>query len=180
MSASTYWKNFAHSTLVFSDGTAGTPLTHTADTDLGTLQITGMVPGLRESSNYERKGNHVSTAFTTRKYPEMTVTFALPTWKDTANGTISDFILATAGTPFAARVSVAAPTGATQGKIPFAYNLAAALEGTDYGDASDSSGTLTKCKVTDFNPLAEGDPNEISLSAQVLGAITGDFAASEA
>lgn len=175
-----YYKNFSHSTIVLTDGTSGTALSHTADTDQGNMSITGVVPGLRESSDYERKGAWVSSAFTTRKYPELSLSFFLAAWKDTGSGTISDFVLGTTGTPYASRVSTIAPSGATAGKVPFACSIAATLEGTDYGDSADHTGTLTKCKITTFDVLQEGDPNTVNLSAKVLGAITGDFAASEA
>lgn len=178
--SSNYVKNFSMGTFVFSDGTTPTPLAHTADTDLGTMSISGVVPGLREASDYERKGAYCSSAYTTRRYPEMSLSFHMTAWTDASAGTISDFLLGTSGTPFATRVSTLAPSGAAAGKVPFGFSLAATIEGSDFGDASDHSGTLTKCRLTDFSPLQEGDPNEMSISATVLGAITGDFAASEA
>ena len=172
-------KNFTHGTLVLSDGTAMTALSHTCTMDLGTLQIGDVVPGLRETSDYERKGARTSSAYTTRKYPSFSLTFQMAAFTDTGTGTISDFILGTAASPFAARKSTIAPTGATAGKVPFAFDAALTIEGTNYGDSADHSGTLTDVRIESWS-FSEGDPNEVSITGVVLGAITGDFAASVA
>jgi hypothetical protein len=174
-----YLKNFTMGSLVLTDGTTPAALSHTCDMDLGTVQLSGVVPGLRETSDYERKGRYVSSAYTTRKYPSLSVTFQMATFTDTSAGTISDFILGTAGTPFAARVSTIAPSGATAGKVPLACDAAFAIEGTDFGEASDISLTVADWRIEEWG-FSEGDPNEITLSGPVLGAIGGDLAVTEA
>lgn len=171
-------KNFSQSTIVFRDGT-GTPLTHTATTDVGDLAIGGLLPGLRASSNYERKGAFKSAGFTTRSYPTVSLSFQFAEFTDTSSGTLADFIFATSGTPYAARVSTIAPSGATAGKIPFACDIVLTIEGTNYGDSADHTITLNDVKITSFD-FAEGDPNSVSLTGEILGAISGDLGITEA
>lgn len=175
-----YYKNFSHSSWVLTDGTAMTALTHTLDTESGTAQITGVLPGLRAAEVYERKGKFVSAAFGARAYPTFSIEANLARWTETGSGTTSDFILGTAGSPYSARVSTIAPSGATAGKVPFACDVAGTLEGTDFGDSADHSGTMNDWLVESYDPLQEGSPSKIAMSGRVLGAITGDFAASEA
>lgn len=170
-----FYKNFTMATIVFTDGTSGTALTHTCDADKGTLQIGDIVPGLRSAADYERKGQWVSSAFTNRRYPSFSLTFNMAKWKDTSTATVTDFILGTSGTSYATRKSTILPSGGTSGKVPFACDISITIEGTNYGDSADHAAVLTDVRIDSY-AFAEGDPNEITVTGVVLGAITGDLA----
>ena len=60
---------------------------------------------------------------------------------------------------------------------PYAVHVTLDIEGTDFGDAADISITANDCHVSDIG-LSEGQPSTLSFSAEVLGAISGDVAAS--
>ncbi len=172
-----YYKNFSHGSLVVTDGT-GSPLSHTVDVDDGTLQISDIVPGLRESSDYERKGAWVSSAFTTRKYPTVTISCNFAKFRDTSSGTFYDMLFGTTGTPYAAAVSTVAPSGAAADKVPMAFTLALTIEGTNFGDSEDHTATFAKCRIESFS-FSEGDPSKVALTFKVLGAITGHIPTAE-
>lgn len=173
MAAGQYFKNFTHGTLQLTDGSA-VPLVRVCDMDKGTISITNVAPGLREVVDYERKGQYCSSAFTTRKYPILSVTFNYARWKDTANGTITDLIMATTGTPYSGRTSTIAPTGATV-EVPLALDAQITIEGTDFGDSADHVGGALDWRIDEYT-FTEGDPNEVTLTGPVLGALTDDFA----
>ena len=172
-----YYKNFTHGSLVVTDGT-GTPLSHTVDVDDGTIQISDMVPGLRESSDYERKGVWVSSAFTTRKFPTLQLSCNFTKFRDTSSGTLLDMLFGTTGTPFAASVSTIAPSGATADKVPVAVTLALTIEGTNFGDSEDPTVTFAKARIESVS-FSEGDPNKVTFAFKVLGAISGHLPTTE-
>lgn len=171
-----FYKNFTQSSHTWTDGTAMTALTHTLDTEQGNMQIGGVVTGLRNVGVYQRKGQVVSIAYEDRAFPTASITANLSIWTDGSSGTAIDFILAAAGGPYASRASTVAPSGATAANVPFTFDWAVTIEGTNFGDSADLSGTLEDFLVRDLAPLAEGSPDTLSFSGDCLGALTGDFA----
>lgn len=172
-----HYKNFTMSSWTLTDGTSGTALTHTLLTETGSASITEVTPGqLREIEIYTRKKAFVSAAHGAPKFPIFSLDAAMEAWKETSSGTLTDFFLGTTGTPYANRVSTIAPSGAAADAVPFACDIAGTIEGTDFGDSADHSGTMTDAIITSFTPLEEGSPNMIKFSATVVGALTGDFA----
>lgn len=171
-----FYKNFTHSSHVWTDGTAMTALTHTLDTEQGNMQIGGVKPGLRNVGIYQRKGQVVSIAYEDRALPTASITANLSIWTDSSSGTALDFLLAAAGGPYASRASTLAPSGATAANVPFTFDWAVTIEGTNFGDSADLSGTLTDFLITEIAPLAEGSPSTLNFSGECLGDLTGDFA----
>ena len=179
MAISSFAKNFSHGSLIIKDGT-GTPLTHTLTVDMGDYAIAGVVPGMREVTDYERRGVYYSSAFTTRKYPTVTFTCLLNEFANSAvgEGSVIDFLFAQTG-DYSARVSTIAPSGATAGKVPFACSIHFTLETSSFGDGTDEELVATKCRIESVD-FAEGDPNTLTFSFKVLGAMTGPWAATPA
>jgi hypothetical protein len=167
-----YLKNFAMGTLTLSDGTSPTALTFALDMDNGDIQITGLRPGLRESQPYERKGQFVSEAFTTRRYPTVTLTFQFEAFSLAAGGTIADWVFGDGA--HSARVGTLTPSGATDSKVPFACDASLVVEGSDYGDSGDHTLSWDDWVITDFG-FSEGDPNTFSISGEVRGAFGDDL-----
>lgn len=175
--AGDFYKNFTMGTVVLSDGT-GTPLTITLDIDNGDVSLTGVTPGLRNSSDYQRKGQYQCSAFTDRAFPTLSFTANMAEFTDTSSGTLIDFIFAKSGTPYGARIPTIAPAGATAARIPFTCDFQLTIEGTNFGDGADHVFGADNVKMTvDF---AEGDPNTFTINGTVLGALTDDWAVTEA
>jgi len=175
MAVSSFAKNFSHGSLVAKDGT-GTPLSHTLTVDMGDYAIAGVVPGGREVTDYERRGVYYSSAFTTRKYPTITFTCMLNEFANSGagDGSFIDFLFAQTG-DYSALVSTIAPSGATAGKVPTAITLEFTLETSSFGDGTDEVLVATKCRIESVD-FAEGDPDLLTFSFKVLGAMTGPWA----
>lgn len=171
-----FYKNFTHSSHTWTDGTAMTALTHTLDTEQGNMQIAGVQIGLRNVGVYQRKGQVVSIAYEDRAFATASISANLGVWTDTSSGTALDFLLAASGGPYASRASTLAPSGATAANVPFTFDWATTLEGTNFGDGADLSGTLEDFLIRDISPLNEGSPSTLNYSGECLGALTGDFA----
>ncbi len=165
-------KNFSMATITLTDGTAVTPLTYVLDADMGDLSISGVRPGLRNSTPYERKGQHINDAFTTRAYPTATLTFMMDEFTKAAGGTIGDWVFAVGA--HSARIGTLTPTGATDSKVPFATDFSIVVEGTDFGDSTDATWSFKDWVITEFG-FAEGDPNTFSITGEVRGAFADDL-----
>jgi len=171
MAKSTYAKNFTHGTITLTGGATPTPLTLVLDCDNGDISVTGLVRGLHEVIKYERRGLLKSVARGNRIYPSGGMTIIMAQFTDAGAGTVSDFLTAKVGSAYAARVGTLG-TGR-----PDAIDIGISIEGTDFGDDFDHAFTMEDCRVSlDF---AEGDPDQFSLSWEVMGDITGDLAYSQ-
>lgn len=168
---STYIKNFTHGTVRILDGT-GTPLAIIAECDNGDINVSGLVDGLGEIIKYERRGRLKSVARGARVYPSGGMTAQWAQFTDATNGTIEDMLTGKSGSAYAARV------GTLGAGRPVTFDIEVTIEGTDFGDDFDHTFTMEDCRIT--HDWSEGDPNTLSLSWEILGAITGDLAYSEA
>ena len=157
-------KNFTHGTLVISDGTTPTAISLTLDCDNGDLSITGLAETQNEVAAYECRGDLISIAHTNRTYPTFTLTAKMAEFTLASGGTVADALLKISGGAFAAAVSTSANTDV------YTVDLLLTVEGTDFGDASDHTATITDAHCTvDFS---EGDPNQFSISGTVYGSVT--------
>jgi hypothetical protein len=169
---STYAKNFTHGSVKILDGTSVTPLEVSLDCDMGDISLSGLVDGLYEIIKYERRGRLKSVARGTRVYPSGSLTAMWAQFTDVDAGTVEDMLSGHAGTAYAARI------GTLGAGRPVTFDIVVTIEGTDFGDDFDHTFTMTDCRIV--HDWAEGDPDTISLSWEVLGAITGDLTYSEA
>jgi len=114
----------------------------------------------------------VSEAFTTRRYPVVTLTFQFEAFTLAAGGTIADWVFADGA--HSARLSTLGGAGFTDAKIPFACDASLVIEGTDYNDSADHTLSWDDWVITDFG-FSEGDPNTFSISGEVRGAFGDDL-----
>lgn len=169
MAKSTYVKTMMMGALSAIDATAVTPLSYTATFDNGDFSIDGLVEGLREIVAAERKGNLCGLSYGARIYPTFSFTAKVAQFTDSLSGTLTDFIMRTSGSEYAAAVSTSG-TGRPY-TTTWTYTIAAAAE---FGDDADHTFTLEDVRIT--ANFAEGETDTISVSGIVYGAITGDIA----
>lgn len=172
MALNTVVKHFTDSTLTLNDAT-GVPLTATTSFDRGDLTISGLKPKLREVVAYETKGALRSVRHGARTYPTVSFSLVFTEWEDDATLTTVMSALLKQGT-FSAGVSqLGAGTD-----VPWALDIVFATEGTNAGDARDSTITLANVGNLEVN-FSEGSPSTLSVTGTVYGAISGDLTISE-
>jgi hypothetical protein len=170
VAASTVIKNFTDGSMTIKDGT-GTPLTFTVPFEQGNFSITGLARKLRNVSAYESRGKFKTARHTTRLYPTWTCNVYMADFTATGGVSLGD-VLFKQGATWSAAVS----TFGANAQV-YALDVVFTVEGTDFGDAADSTFTLEdNYIVADFS---EGDPNNFALSGTCYGAITGGIAAAE-
>lgn len=168
MALNTVVKHFTDSTITLADAT-GTPLTATTAFDDGTLQIDGLKAKLREVVTYQTKGVLRSVRHGQRTFPTVSFKLMFTEWEDDGSLTTVMSALLKQGT-FASGVSQLG----TGSDVVWALDLTFATEGTNAGDARDS--TITLADVGDFTvDFNEGSPNMLSVTGTVFGAISGDL-----
>tara|TARA_R110002110_G_scaffold85307_3_gene221870 strand:- start:274 stop:798 length:525 start_codon:yes stop_codon:yes gene_type:complete len=171
MAKSTVVKTNVMGSLTATDATPTTPLTYACTFDMGDFSLSGLQEGLRELVIHERKGNYCGMSYGARVFPSFSFTAKIAQFTDSASGTLTDFVLRTAGSEYATAVSTSG-TGR-----PYTTTWTFVIEGLDVGDDADHTVTLEDCHLT--AEFAEGDADSISISGVVYGAITGDLAQSE-
>lgn len=160
---------FDAGTITLKDGTSETPLEVEVLFDNGDISLSGMNAEGSGHTAYKSRRRLVSLRKTDLEFPTGSFSAMASEFTEATTGTVLDMIHGTTGTPFAARVS----TTASKGDV-MTFDLVLAIEGSDYGGV-DSTLTLADCHLTwDFS---SGDPNTLSFSFTVYGAITGDLAA---
>jgi len=169
MAASSVIKNqFGAGSITIQDGT-GSPLSVVVDFDNADFSISGLKDQLKDTTTYQSRGTLHSVRHTSRTFPTISFTAMMSEFTDSSGGTAIDMILGQA--PFAARVST---LGANADVMTFKILLG--LEGTDFGDSADIAVEFDDVELSvDFT---ESDPNTLSFSGTVYGAITGDMAIS--
>ena len=171
MAKSTIVKSNVQGSLAATDATPVTPLTYVCTFDMGDFTISGLVEGMREIVTHERKGNICGISYGARVYPTFSFTAKMAQFTDLTSGTLSDFLLRTTGSEYAAAVSTSG-TGR-----PYTTDWAFQIEGLTVGDDADHNFTMEKVHCTaDFS---EGDSDTFSVSGTIYGDITGDIALSE-
>jgi hypothetical protein len=168
MALDSFVKSDVEGTITLSDGT-GTPVTMVLAFDQGDLSITGLKQTLNETEKYERRGRLKSVGPGSRIYPSLSFSAMVHQFTDATASVLSDFVLK--ANKYSGNVS----TLGTSHPV-YALKVTFDLEGTDFGGA-DSQVILDDVVMTmDF---AEGRPSSFSIAGEVLGAVTGDLAASE-
>ncbi len=163
-------KHLFDGSITLLDGT-GTPLTLTARFSTGDFSASGLKAKLRDTTVYQPRGVVASIRHTTRTFPTVSFSCQLAEFSSSTTGTIMDFITARAGSPFSARVSTL--TGGANAEV-FCCDVKITVEGSNHGDSSDGTSTFEDWEISfDF---AEGEPNSITLTGPVYGAISGDLA----
>jgi hypothetical protein len=155
-------KNFRDGTITIRDGT-GTPLDIVVQYEGGDFSATGFNQGNYEKNVYLDRGEFGSLRKTNRTFPTFTFSAYMTDLSDGTNENLWDMINKSGA--FASAVS-------TLGASADVYTLEVilAVEGTNYGDASDHTLTLDDCVLSiDF---AEGDPNKFTVSGTVYGTIS--------
>ena len=172
MAKSTYCKTNVMGSLSAVDNTPTTPLSYACPFINGDFSLDGLVDGLREIVATERKGNLCGLSHGARVYPTFSFTALVTQFSDATSGTLTDFIMRTTGSEYAAAISTSG-TGR-----PYTTTWSFVIEGSDFGDDADHTFTMADVHIT--ASFAEGDSDTISVTGTVYGAITGDITASEA
>lgn len=167
----TFAANFSHGTVTVSDGTPTTPLSKVLDTENGNLSLAGLANVLRAVKKYERRGKLHAVALGERTYPTGTFSAMLAEWSNSGanEGTLLDLILGTAGTDYASRIGT---LGSSHPVVCFDIEF----KFTDHG-GSDHAFTCHDVHFT--SDFAEGDPDTLTFSFEVLGEISGDLSMDE-
>lgn len=165
MPVSTVVKNFRDGTIQLKDGT-GTPVTLTASIEEGNLKLSGLTHTSKsyERSIYEDRGEFATVRKTKRKYPQVSFSVHLTDISDATAGTIIDFFLKQG--QYSTNVST---LGSTTG-LEYAINIILTVEGTDLGDATDHSITMSDV-ICDDCSIEEGDPDTVNFSGRVLDTV---------
>lgn len=155
--------------IVVSDGTPTTPLSHEVLYDQADVSVQDLRNGGRGSSVYQSRAKVHSVRKGERVFAVITWSFMLDEWTEASEGTLLDMVLGTAGTPYAARVT----TGRIKGDVVMldvTWNMA----GIAYGDAADHQLIFRDCDVH-VTQAGEGEPNAVTIEAVCYGQITGDL-----
>ena len=162
MAISSVVKNFRDGTITLKDGT-GTPLTLTVLYENGDFSASGFNQGNYEKNVYLDRGEFGSLRKTNRSFPTFTFSAYMSDLSDGTNQNLFDIINKLGA--YAAAVSTLGASADV-----FTLHVVLAVEGTNYGDASDHTLTLNDC-VTAID-FAEGDPNKFTVTGTCYGTIT--------
>jgi hypothetical protein len=155
-------KNFRDGTITLADGTTPTPLSVIVQYEAGDFSITGLSESNTETTTYLDRGDLGSVRKTSRTFPTFSFTAHMTDLSDATNKTIWDAVNKTGA--FATAVST------ITGSDVYGLKVTLAVEGTNFGDATDHTLELNGCHCTvDFS---EGDPNSFSINGTVYGTIT--------
>lgn len=152
-------------TLTLQDG-SGTPLTLVVRWDKADFAINDLVNGLREAVPVVGRGKLRSLRKGAPVFPSISFSCHVTEFTETGTGTVLDWETKKAGTPFATRTSTTASIGDVD-----TYNITFKMEGTDYGDAADTTIKALDCAGKWSFSEAE-DGNSLSFSGTVYGNIT--------
>jgi hypothetical protein len=156
-------KNFRDGTITITDGTTPTAITMTVEYEAGDFSIDGINEGLTDTTVYLDRGEFGSLRKTNRTFPTFNFSANFTDLSDATNKTLYDAVRKTGA--FAAAVST---LGANADAMT--YRVVFTVEGTNFGDSADH--VLTMADVRLSASIAEGDPDTISISGTVYGAIT--------
>lgn len=168
MAQSSVIKHYTDGTITLLDGT-GTPLTLAVRFSVGDVKLDGLKAKQKETVVYQARGEVTSKRHTDRIFPTLSWSCQVADMSETSVGTVSDFITAKSGTPYASRVS----TGGSSAEV-FTCDCKLTVEGTNHGDSADQTWTAEDWEPT-FG-FGEGGPNMFTLTGPVYGAITGALA----
>ncbi len=150
------WHYVGAGSVVFTDGTAETALSHTLQLDQGNWSMGPLPELLQEEVEVVSRGRVVGVVPGGPVFPEGSVTGQVSEFSDTTDGTLMDFLFATTGTPYADRVS----------KVADDYFFHCDVE---YHNGDDVL-KFTDCRVL-VNQYTEGDPSTIDISIRCRGEV---------
>lgn len=162
MALSTVIQTSRHGSLTLLDGT-GTPITYSVRFDRGDLSISGLSPDMCEIITFAARHVHIGHAKGAPTYPTISFSMFVTDYTgDATDGTIQDFFHATAGTPFASRVSVATDYDG------FAFDLRWDAD-TDDDSVVENTITAHGVVVTSYDLTEADDGVTISVTGTIYG-----------
>lgn len=162
MAASTIIKHFTDGSLVVKDGT-GTPVTLAIPFTMGDFSLGGLTQALRATNVYETRGQLVGLRKGAKAFPTGSFSCMVADYSDASDRTLLDFLRKNAS--YSANISTTTALGDV-----YTVDLVFTVEGTDLGDAADHVITLEDCDCS--MDLSEGEPNSLSVSFTVYGAVS--------
>ena len=163
MAISSVAKNLRDGSITLSDGT-GTPITITVQYENGDFSISGLRQGTTDVNKYLDRGVFFSARKVNQTFPTFSFSSILTDLSDASEKCLVDACLKTGA--FASGVSTLGANADV-----WAIKTVFTIEGTDHGDTGDHVLRLNDCVITDVG-ISEGDPDNFSISGEVLGSIT--------
>lgn len=160
MPASTVIKQLHDGIISMSDGT-GTPIILSVPFTVGDLKIQGIQETQRSVNKYEARGVLRSVRHGARTYASGSFSFMVADYSDATNDTAIDFLLRQNG--YSGNIGTLTPDEV------YAVDIKLTVEGTDLGDSADHTIELGDCVCTVGHD--EGEPNMVTVSFEILGAI---------
>ena len=162
MAASTVIKHLYDGSITVEDGTTPTAVSLAVPFTTGDLSIDTLQESSRGIQAYQTRGSLHSVRLAAREFPTVTFSAQLADLSDGTDGTLVDFVLKQA--------SYSANESTLSGSDVYAVKLTLTVEGTDLGDSADHTITLDDVHCT--MAIAEGEPDTVTISGTVYGAIT--------
>lgn len=161
MAASTVVKHLYDGTITVEDGTA-TPVSLTVPFTVGDFSVDALMESQRDVQAYQTRGTLNSVRLAAVNFPSMSFSAQLADLSDGTDGTLVDFCLKQGS--YSANESTLADSDV--------YAIKATLS-IDYDGASgEAAHTIVLDDVHVTVAIAEGEPDTVSISGTVYGAIT--------
>jgi hypothetical protein len=160
MAASTVIKHLYDGSITLEDGTTPTAVSLSIPFTVGDLSLDGLMESQRAAQAYQTRGTLHSVRLAAREFPSVTFSAQLADLSDGTDGTLVDFALKQA--------SYSGNVTTLTGSDVYAVKLT--VEGTDLGDSADHTIEMDDVHVT--VAIAEGEPDTVTISGTVYGAIT--------
>tara|TARA_R110001592_G_scaffold44071_1_gene142262 strand:- start:2272 stop:2763 length:492 start_codon:yes stop_codon:yes gene_type:complete len=161
MSASTVVKALYDGSITVADGT-GSPVTLVVPFTVGDLSLDGLMESQRAIQAYQTRGSLNSVRLAAREFPSVSFSAQLADISDAADTTLIDFCLK--------QGSYNANVSTLTGSDVYAIKVTLTVEGTDVGDSNDHTIVMDDVHVT--VAIAEGEPDSVTISGTVYGAVT--------
>jgi len=162
VAASTIIKHFTDGSLTVKDGT-GTPVTLAIPFTMGDFSLGGLTQALRATNVYETRGVLVGLRKGAKAFPTGSFSCMVADYSDASDRTLLDFLRKS--NSYSANLSTTTALGDV-----YTVDLVFTVEGTDLGDSADHVLTLEDCDCS--LDLSEGEPNSLSVSFTVYGAVS--------
>ena len=162
MAASTVIKHLYDGSITVEDGTTPTAVSLAIPFTVGDLSLDTLQESGRGVQAYQTRGSLHSVRLAAKEFPTVTFSAQLADLSDATDGTLVDFVLKQAS--YSSNVST------LSGSDVYAVKITLTVEGTDLGDAADHTITLDDVHCT--MAIAEGEPDTVTISGTVYGAVT--------
>ena len=162
MAASTIIKHFTDGTITLKDGT-GTPVTLVVPFSTGDFSLGGLTQALRATNVYQARGVLTGLRLGAKAFPTGSFSCQIADYSDASDRTVLDFLRKS--NSYSANLS----TSETLGDV-YTVDVVLTVEGTNLDDAADHVITLEDCDCS--LDLSEGEPNSLSVSFTVYGAVS--------